>query len=162
MSTRNVVEHLADHLAIRSLLDRYTDALNRRDWAALEKAFAGDGVWDAGGSTMGAMAFRFEGAKACATGIAAMVDPLPLCIQSNHAPVIDVQGDRATATSTINEMVLAPESSGRTTIWGLYFDQLERGTDGEWRFKVRRFRFAWIDPAGNAGQVIAQPPRSTP
>lgn len=162
MITRNVVEHFADHLAIRSLLDRYTDALNRRDWVALEQVFAEDGAWDAGGPAMGPMAFRFEGAAACARGIAAMVDPTPLCIQSNHAPVIHVEGDRATATSTINEVVLAPGASARTTIWGMYFDEIARGADGEWRFTLRKFRFAWIDAAGNAGQVIAQPPKPAP
>ena len=59
-STKNVVDHLADHLAIRSLLDRYTDGVNRRDWAAVERVFATDGVWDCGGPTMGPMAFRFS------------------------------------------------------------------------------------------------------
>jgi ketosteroid isomerase-like protein len=158
MSTRNVVDHFADHLAIRSLLDRYTDAVNRRDWTAMERVFAPDGVWDMGGPTVGAMAQRFEGATACARGIAGLVNPVALCVQSNHAPVIVVDGDRATATSTINEIVLAPGSPGRMTIWGMYFDEIVRNEDGEWRFKVRRFRFAWIDTEGGEGQVMAQPP----
>jgi ketosteroid isomerase-like protein len=158
MSTRNVTEHLADHLAIRSLLDRYTDALNRRDWVALEQVFADDAVWDAGGPSMGPMARRFEGAVACARGISEMVEQLSLCIQSNHAPAIHVHADRATASSTINEVVLAPGADTRTTIWGMYFDEIVRGSDGEWRFKLRKFRFAWIDTTGNAGQVITQPP----
>lgn len=161
-TTRNVIDHTADHLAIRSLLDRYTDALNRRDWTAVESVFASDGAWDAGGPHMGPMAFRFEGAANVANGIRGMVDPLPLLVQSNHAPVIKVDGDRVTATSTINEMVLAPGATQRTTIWGMYFDQIVKQADGEWRFKERRFRFAWIDAAGNAGQVIAQPPLPHP
>lgn len=158
MTTRNVTEHSADHLAIRSLLDRYTDAVNRRDWAAVERAFCADGVWDAGGPAMGAMSHRFEGGRACAHGIAGLVDPLTVCIQSNHAPAIVVEGDRATATSTINEIVIAPGAPGRATIWGMYFDEIVRDVDGEWRFKVRKFRFAWIDGEGSTGQVIAQPP----
>ena len=91
-----------------------------------------------------------------------MVEPLPLLVQSNHAPVVNVDGDRATATSTINEMVLAPGATQRTTIWGMYFDRIVKQADGEWRFKERRFRFAWVDAAGNAGQVIAQPPMPHP
>ena len=55
MTTRNVLEHSVDHLAIRSLIDRYTDAVNRRDWATLETLFASDGVWDCGGANMPAM-----------------------------------------------------------------------------------------------------------
>ena len=161
-TTRNVADHLADHLAIRSLLDRYTDGLNRRDWTAVEKVFATDGVWDAGGPKMGPMAFRFEGAANVARGIAGLVDPLQLLIQSNHAPVIHVNGDRATATSTINEMVLAPGATQRTTIWGMYFDEVEKQADGEWRFRQRKFRYAWVDAAGNGGQVISQPPTPEP
>lgn len=161
-TTRNVIDHAADHLAIRSLLDRYTDALNRRDWTVIESVFASDGAWDAGGPNMGPMAFRFEGAANVANGIRGMVDPLPLLVQSNHAPVVNVDGDRATATSTINEMVLAPGATQRTTIWGMYFDQIVKQADGEWRFKERRFRFAWVDAAGNVGQVIAQPPMPHP
>ena len=87
MDSRNVTAHLADHLAIRSLLDRYTDARNRRDWPALERAFCRDGSWEAGGPAMPAMSYRFDGASACAKGIAGLVDPLPLCIQSNRLTI---------------------------------------------------------------------------
>jgi SnoaL-like domain len=161
-STRNVADNLADHLAIRSLMDRYTDGVNRRDWAAVERVFAANGVWDCGGPAAGPMAFRFEGAKACAQGIGAMVSATPLVIQSNHAPVIHVEGDRATASSTVNEVVLAPGAAQGTTIWGMYFDTIQKDADGEWRFTERRFRFAWVDAAANAGQVLAQPPQPTP
>jgi hypothetical protein len=159
MTTRNIADHSIDHLAIRSLLDGYTDAVNRRDWGALEKFFAQDGVWDCGGPDLPGMSFRFEGANGCAKGIAGLVAPMDLCLQSNHAPAIVVSGDRATASSTINELVIAPGATSRTTIWGMYFDQIVRGADGEWRFKERKFRFAWVDAAGNTGQVIAKPPK---
>lgn len=36
-SERYLVDHLADHVAIRSLMDRYADGLNRRHWGALER-----------------------------------------------------------------------------------------------------------------------------
>ena len=97
---------------------------------------------------MGPMAQRFEGGTACAKGISRLVDPLTLCVQSNHAPTIIVDGDRATATSTINEVVIAPGATSRTTIWGMYFDEIARDRDGEWRFKERKFRFMWIDTEG--------------
>ena len=90
MTTRNILDHSVAHLAIRSLLDRYTDAINRRDWQTLGKLFAADGVWDVGGSDMPGMSFRFEGAGGCAQGIASLVSPMKLCVQSNHAPAIAV------------------------------------------------------------------------
>jgi ketosteroid isomerase-like protein len=159
MTTRNVLEHSVDHLAIRSLIDGYTDAVNRRDWATLETLFADDGVWDCGGPNMPAMTFRFEGAQGCARGIAGLIGSMSFVMQSNHAVTIEVSGDRASASSTINELAIAPGHPALTTIWGMYFDQIVRSPDGEWRFKERKFRFAWIDTNGNAGQVIAQPPK---
>jgi hypothetical protein len=160
MSTRNVTEHTLAHLAIRDLLDCYTDALNRRDWSTVQALFTADGVWDAGGPEMGPQAFRFEGAAACAQGIAGLVTSAELCVQSNHAVVIEVDGARASARSTINELVLMREASALTTIWGTYTDDLVRETDGEWRFRERRFRFTWIDPAANRGQVLSRFPLS--
>ena len=159
MSTCNILEHSNDHIAIRSLLDAYTDAVNRRDWETLERLFVAAGVWDVGGPEMPAMSFRFEGARSCAQGIGGLVSPMELCVQSNHAPAIKVSGNHATASSTINEIVIAPGATSRTTIWGMYFDQIVRDSDGEWRFRERKFRFAWIDGGGNAGQVIAKPPK---
>jgi ketosteroid isomerase-like protein len=160
MSTRNVVDHLADHLAIRDLLDRYTDALNRRDWNTLQMLFCADGAWDAGGPEMGAQAFRFEGAEQCAQGIAGLVAPAELCVQSNHAVVIEVRGAAASARSTINELVLMKDAPGMMTVWGTYYDTLRREADGEWRFQERRFRFSWIDAGGPRGQVLARFPRA--
>ena len=39
---------LAERFAIRELIDRYSYAVNERDWAALESCWAEDGVWDVG------------------------------------------------------------------------------------------------------------------
>ena len=158
MTTRQVTAHTTDLLAIRSLLDRYTNGVNQRDWAAVRAVFTDDGVWDAGGPEMGHNAMRFEGGVNCAQGIAGIVSPMELCVQSNHAPVIHVDGDHATAVSTINEMVLAPGAPGVTTIWGTYYDDIVRDSDGEWRFRLRKFRFTWIDAAGAKGQVLARFP----
>ncbi len=158
MSNRNVIENLAGHVAVRDLLDRYTDALNQRDWAALQNLFCEDGVWDVGGPEMGAQAFRFEGAAQCAQGIAGLVSPSELCVQSNHAVVIEVSGKTAVARSTINELILMRDAPGMMTVWGTYYDRIVLDADGEWRFAERRFRFTWLDMAGGKGQVLARFP----
>lgn len=162
MSTRNVVENLASHLAVHDLLDRYTNAVNQRDWATLHSLFSEDGIWDAGGPEMGAGAFRFEGAANCAEGIAGLIRPTELCVQSNHAVTIEIDGDRATATSTINELVLIKDAPGLMTNWGTYYDTLIREADGEWRFKQRIFRHSWTDMSGPKGRVIARFPLAQP
>jgi hypothetical protein len=39
---------LADRLLIRELIDRYSYAVNERDWPAFESCFSEDAVWDVG------------------------------------------------------------------------------------------------------------------
>jgi hypothetical protein len=158
MSSINVNENLAAHLAILDLLNRYTDAVNQRDWRHLESVFADDGVWDMGGPEVGPMAMRFEGARKIAEGIAASVATTELCVQTNHAAVVAVNGRRATARSTINELV-RPRGAGGMTVAGTYYDEISLGDDGEWRFTERRFRITYVDSITPvAGQVIAKFP----
>ena len=159
MSTRNIVENAANHLAIRDLLDRYTNAVNQRTWSVIETLFSRDAVWDAGGPEMGDHAFRFEGAANIGHGIASLVSATELCVQSNHAVVVEIDGARATATSTINEMVLVKDAPGVMNNWGTYYDDIVRESAGEWRFRQRVFRFTWTDTSGPRGQVIARFPR---
>src|SRR3954454_5461341 len=134
MSTRNVTDNLAAHVAIHDLLNRYTNAVNRRDWEALQAVFAADGIWDCGGPAMGEQAFMFHGAAGCATGIAGLLARAECCVQSNHAVVIEVSGREARATSTINEYVIVQDAEKATSIWGTYYDDIRLDADGEWRF----------------------------
>jgi ketosteroid isomerase-like protein len=158
MSTANVQAQPVAHLAILDVLNRYTDALNRRDWAALQQVFTDEGVWDMGGPAAGPMAMRFEGAANVAAGIAAAVGRAELCVQTNHGSVIEVSGQRAIARSTIHELV-RPKGGTGMQIVGFYHDDLSLGEDGEWRFRERRFRIMYVDTGTPVpGQVMMQPP----
>ena len=153
MSTTNVVNNVAAHAAILDLLNRYTDAVNHRDWAELKNVFAEDGVWDMGGAVAGAMAMRFEGSERLCEGIAAAISSTELCVQSNHAPVIVVEGARATARSAIQEIV-RPKGGGGMMILGAYHDDIVLCDDGEWRFQERRFRITYVDMSPLTGNLI--------
>ena len=163
MSTRNIKENFVDHLAIQSLLNRYTDAVNRRDWKALEDVFARNGIWDVGGPDceLPGMTFLFEGARNVVEGISKTVATTELCIQSNHALVIEIQGDRATARSTIQEIARPVGSDAGMMLWGTYYDDIIRDTDGEWRFQRRSFRYTCVDfPLTLSGKIITRFPRT--
>ena len=161
MSTRNVTENLAAHLAIQNLINRYTNAVNQRDWSALQDVFASDGVWDCGGPQMGDQAFLFSGAAGCANGIAGLIAHSECCVQSNHAIVIEVAGRDARATSTINEYVVLTGAATATSIWGTYYDEIHQEVDGEWRFRKRAFRFTTVDALASKGSVLAHFPQAT-
>ena len=160
MSTVNVKAQLAEHIATLDLLNRYTDAINQRDWAQLRAVFAQDSVWDMGGPAVGPMAMRFEGNGPIAAGIAASVSTAAMCVQTNHAPVVVVDGGRATARSTIHEL-FKPTAGGGYNIIGTYYDDLVLDHDGEWRFRERRFRITYVDSETPVpGQVLATFPRT--
>ena len=146
--------HLGAHVAIQDLLNRYTDAVNQRNWSELKNVFAPQGVWDMGGPAVGPMALRFEGAQQVANGIASALGNAQMCVQSNHAAVIHVDGTRASARSTIQEIV-RPKAGGGLMILGTYHDDIVQCPDGEWRFQERRFRITYIDTTPLAGQTLS-------
>ena len=162
MSTRNVVAHVAEHLAIQDLLNRFTTALNHRDWATIEGMFTRDATWELTQPELAAgVSCRFETAQGIAQGIASLVSPLEMLVQSNHSPVVEVHGNSATAISTMNECTLAPSAPGRMVAWGTYYDDILCEADGEWRFRARKYRFTWVDQLGSGGEVMTRFPRST-
>src|ERR1700738_3752477 len=87
-----------DHLAIRTLIDRYTDALNRQDWGVMSELFADNAVWQASGP----FELRFEGRDAVVAALQGMVTTLEFLLQSNGAVVIELSGDRACARVSLS------------------------------------------------------------
>ena len=158
MSTKNVIENLAAHLAIRDLIDRYTNAINQRTWAEIEGLFVADAIWDVRGTEPGGPEVQVQGAPNIAKTIEAILGTQALWVQSNHASVIVVDGASATATTTMNEYTQGQGDAARTTDWGTYFDTMVQESDGEWRFKKRLYRFTWMDTEGSPGQVMTKFP----
>jgi uncharacterized protein (TIGR02246 family) len=139
MTAENVVKNLADHVAVRHVVDRYTDALNWRDWDILEGLFTEDAVWVVTTST-GEVQERREGRHGVATGIRGLVeDSAGDVVQMNHATVVHVTGDRARARSTMESTYWTPDGT-RTLLFAMYDDELVREQDGEWRFERREWR----------------------
>jgi uncharacterized protein (TIGR02246 family) len=148
MTTENVVNNLADHVAVRHVVDRYSDALNWRDWDVLEGLFTEDAVWVVTAPT-GEVQEQLEGRHGVATGIRGLVEnPRGEVVQMNHATVVHVTGDRATARSTMESTYWFPDGT-RKLLFAMYDDNLVREQDGEWRFERRVWRTkAMLDVAG--------------
>jgi ketosteroid isomerase-like protein len=144
VSTNNVLANVAHHLAIRDLLDRYTASINVTDWVAVADVFTEDAVWEVYDPDDRPQ-FRFDGHAQIAAGIRNLVNARGRIVQMASAPVIDVDGDRATARSTIHEVGRLPDGTG-TVLFGTYYDDAVRGPDGEWRFARRRFRKLYAAP----------------
>lgn len=140
--------HWIDQLAIRSLIDRYCDATLRHDWPALAPLFAPDAVWN----VEGPMSITLTGREAVAGGLAQMVGSLPWLVQLPGAVVIDVQGDRARARTTLHEVGRTPDGQPMYS-HGVYFDELVKEA-GVWRFAKRAFRFRYAGLDAVQGQAF--------
>jgi uncharacterized protein (TIGR02246 family) len=140
VTTENVLNNLADHVAVRHVIDQYTDALNWRDWDVLESLFTEDAVWLAAAPTGEAQEQR-EGRHGIASGIRGLVEGSGRgdVVQMNHATNIHIDGDRATARSTMESEYFLPDGA-RLRMYALYDDVLVRESDGEWRFHRREWR----------------------
>jgi ketosteroid isomerase-like protein len=142
------VTHEDDYLAIRRLIEAYSDALNTRDFTTLEASFAENAVWQVDAPYH----LRFEGAQ-IASNIAAMVSNFPFLMQMTHGVVVELAGDQATARTTVREVAQAADAGSGLNSFGIYYDSLVRTKVG-WRFAGRRFQCMFFDTAPLPGTVV--------
>jgi uncharacterized protein (TIGR02246 family) len=138
-----------DQVAIRDLTARFTDAVNRRDSAALAALFTPDGSWVVPGTTVaagrGEIAARLD-------GLLANFDRL---IQLTHSGHVDVSDETATAVWYITESA-ADKAGNAFHFTGVYTDALIRTADG-WRFAERSFAFLHRTRGTDAGKWYPHP-----
>ena len=148
---------IAEH-EIRALADRYTDAVNQRDWGTYEACWTEDAVWALGAP----VSQRKVGRPAIMEEVKRAVGAMDLFIQMPHAgAILSVDGDRARARWTLNEIGrIKPESTGLLgaadgmVILAIYTDDLHRGPDGVWRFAKRDYQVALFDGHAPRGDVF--------
>ena len=144
-----MTDAVQDELAVRDLTARFTDAVNRREPAALGRLFAEDGEWRVPGLE-GAVgpaqaADRIEGLL---TGFAHLVQLL-------HSGHVELAGDEATATWYLTES--AADGAGTAfTFTGVYRDRLRRTPQG-WRFARREFSFLHRERGEDQGRWYSHP-----
>jgi uncharacterized protein (TIGR02246 family) len=125
---------VTERAAVQDQLNRYTDAVNRRDWDAFATLYAPDALWEgAGGLDM-----RFEGREAITRGFAAIIEPMSMFVQMNTPAVIEFRDGRAFARTTIHELGDVPAEGSRFELYGRYEDELVN-SGGLWLFQARRF-----------------------
>ena len=151
-------EQRADEAAIRALADRYSDAVNHRDWAAYRDCWTEDALWDLGPPVNQ----RKDGLDAITKEVERAVGAMDLFVQMPHAfTLLALNGDRATARVTLNEVGrIRPErrdllgGAEGVNILAIYTDEVRRNSDGRWRYAVRRYDVKLFDGRAPAGDVI--------
>lgn len=137
---------LEDRLAIRELVERWSDGTNNHDWTALEDLFTDDAVWDVGAP----LSFKVQGGRKIVAELREKMRPSQYVVQTPHAIIVKVRGDTATARSTIHEVCRFADGTG-LEMTGTYFDEVVRVAQG-WRFKRRKYLCTYLNPHPPAGQ----------
>jgi uncharacterized protein (TIGR02246 family) len=145
-----------DELAIQRIIVDYAARLDARDYKGYVALFTPDGEWSNRiGSHKGPEAIR----KMLTTfGPEGATNTSNYHLVSN--PRVEVNGDRATATSRYLFVMRGKDGSPRPALAGLYTDELVREADGSWKIRRRvandvmptREEWAKIIAAERAGQ----------
>jgi ketosteroid isomerase-like protein len=130
-----------DKLEIRELVERSVRAVDDGDAAALADLFEDHGVLQLAGTVFAgrvALLAMFGGGG----DRPRWTEPGGLLLQpgSMHLttnPVIDVDGDLATAETDMVTFVRGDDGRSRITLLARYRDRLRRGADGRWRLSSR-------------------------
>lgn len=130
-----------DRADITEVLLRYATGIDRRDWDTFRTVFTADCVLDYG--EIGSF-----------TGLDAVTDYMDevhaLAGHTMHRLsniVIALDGDRATARTYVDGLILAPDNASGVSAVGIYDDELLR-TDQGWRIARRVFTAVRITTVG--------------
>lgn len=130
--TQQVIDRLEAESAIRRLIGRYADAVNRRDADAAGALFAAD-------AEIAIADFPpLAGAQAIREGLAETFARHAFLRMQCDAALIDVAGDHAAARIGVIEASLRQREGPLSLIFGFYEDSYRRTGQG-WRFQTRRY-----------------------
>ena len=151
-----------DEWAIHNLINRYTDAVNQRDWDTYQDCWAEDGIWELHDPING----RYKGIAAILQEARRAVESQELFVQMNHAAtLLEIGQETAKARVTLNEIGKAdPNGSGALPgvggmfLLAFYTDDLVKQA-GTWKFKRRVYDVVYADFATPTGKVFPLPQR---
>lgn len=130
--TQHVIERLEAESAIRRLIGRYADAVNRRDADAAGALFAAD-------AEIAIADFPpLAGAEAIRAGLAETLARHAFLRMQCDAALIDIDGDSGQARIGVIEASLREVGGPLSLIFGFYEDSYCRDQHG-WRFQTRRY-----------------------
>lgn len=138
-------EHL-DREAIRDLGYRFADSCNRRDVETFRTLWIPEGVW----SISEPKPFRGEGIDAICGTCAFLLGLWDFFVQMPHAPVVTIDGDRATSSWTMTEHANNAERGQGYLNYGMYNDVCVRTSEG-WKYESRSYTYIYLDENPGAG-----------
>ena len=151
-----------DEAAIAALANKYSDAVNARDWARYRACWTENAIWDLGAPVNQ----NKVGIEAIMAEVKRAVGAMDLFVQMNHATtILSIDGDTAVARATLNEIGrILPDQrkllggAEGMFILAIYTDTLRR-IDDTWLYAKRAYQVVLFD--GRAPQGDVYPFQST-
>lgn len=137
---------MEDELALRNLMGRYTDAVNRVDADAWIATWAEDGVWNLLGNPV-------SGRDNILALWKQMMSSFEFAIMLPSSCLFEVDGDTASGHWYLHEYTRDPEGNA-STVLSRYLDTYTR-QDGQWLFQSRDYSFIYNGPADLSGSYTA-------
>lgn len=137
-------EEVADRLAIQELIARYSDAIDHRNWDALDRIFTDDAAIDY--TEMGGISGGVSDVKRY------LAETFAMFASTEHLmglPVIEIDGDRAKAvTPCHNPLVLGAKGvddfDPNLLVCGLWYHETFVRTPDGWRISALREERSYI------------------
>jgi ketosteroid isomerase-like protein len=142
-------EALLDEYSVRRLGEMFADAANRREYDRFASLWTDDGLWEIGEP----IEVQFEGRAGIRSGIEQMLGRWDFFAQMPHAFSAEIDGDRAVAYWTMQEVARSADMAQGNSNIALYLDELVR-VEGAWKFRSRRYRTIYSDSAPLTGQTF--------
>jgi uncharacterized protein (TIGR02246 family) len=139
---------IADY-EIRQLYARFVDAAWRQDGDAYAALFTEDGEWKLA-------AKHLRGREEIGTTFTYLMSFTKRVQMIVGMPILDVQGDSATARVHCTELTKMPDNSSVLAI-GIYYDRFAR-VDGRWLFKWRHFGLHYRGPMDYSAGLVEESP----
>jgi len=139
---------LEDELALRNLMGRYADAVNRRDADAWVATWAADGVWNLLGNPV-------SGRDNILALWQQMMGSFEFALMLPSSCLFNVEGDTASGHWYLHEYTRDLQGNA-STVLSRYLDTYIR-QGGQWLFQSRHYSFIYNGPADLSGSYTALP-----
>ena len=133
---------IEDELALRNLMGRYTDAVNRRDADAWIATWAEDGVWNLLGTPV-------SGRDNILALWLQMKGGFEFALMLPSSGVFEINGDSASGHWYLHEYTRDHEGNASTMV-SRYLDSYVK-QDGQWLFQLRHYSFIYNGPSDMSG-----------
>jgi ketosteroid isomerase-like protein len=136
MGNEAALQNMLDQVAIQQLIGRYIEAASSGNIEVVGSTYAEDGVWE-----IPAFPMTVNGRANIVAKISELLEPMEYLVQMGSPASITVNGDRATARSSMREGCKFKGKNIAAEILGVYDDDLIRTNEG-WKFARRTFELS--------------------